>query len=185
MARSVRPDAVPEGVRCVRGSVLDTHLVREAVADVDAIIVAISMVRANPSNPWSRITTPLDLHPRAAALLIAAAAPGTRYISLSAHGVGASSARAGWLFMGLVRMSQIGVAYRALEQAEVVIAASELPWTVVRPTRLTTGPGTGRWRFASEPLSSRASIDRRDVAAALVDLAEGEAHLEQALTLTG
>ncbi len=112
------------------------------------------------------------------------AAPNARYVSMSAHGVGASRARAGRLFMGLVDMSNIGVAYRALAQAEDVIAASCLPWTIVRPSRLTNDEGTGLWRFTDTALGSRAQISRRDVARALVHLAEGEAHVHQAVTLT-
>ena len=185
LARSVRADALPAGAVALPGSVLDPELVRDAVHGVDAIVVALSMVRSNPNNPWSRITTPPDLHPKAASLLTSAAAPTTRYVSLSAHGVGTSSARAGWMFMGLVHASNIGVAYRALARAEAVIARSELPWTVVRPTRLTNGPGRGLWRFPEERLGSRASIDRRDVAAALIRLAEGRDHLRRAVSLTG
>jgi putative NADH-flavin reductase len=164
--------------------VLDPGLVREAVAGVDVIIVTLSMVRSNPNNPWSRITTPMDLHPRAAELLTSSASPGTRYVSLSAHGVGQSREKAGWLFMGLVDVSNIGVAYRALAQAEKVITASDLPWTVVRPTRLTNGAGTGCWRWTDNVLSSRASIHRQDVAAALVSLSEGRECLQRTVSLT-
>ena len=71
-----------------------------------------------------------------------------------------------------------------MAKAEEVIAASDLPWTVVRPTRLTNGTATGRWRFTEEALGSGASIHREDVAGALVSLAEGRECLRRAVTLT-
>ena len=97
LSRSIRPDGLPNAVEVVAGDACDPAVVAEAVAGVDAIIVALSMVRTS-DNPWAAITTPRDLHSRAAGALLAAAAKAgvTRYLTISAHGVGPSRPRAGW-----------------------------------------------------------------------------------------
>jgi len=137
---------------------------------MDAVIVALSMVRTSDF-PWARITTPLDLHTQAAARLLHACAQAgvRRYITVSAHGVGDSQSRAGWGFLALVRASNIGVAYRNLAEAETRVRASDLDWTIVRPTRLTLGEGTGSWRADPDLVTgSGARIPRADLARFLV-----------------
>lgn len=170
LSRSVRSDALPDGVEAFPGDVCAPGVAAAAVAGVDAVIVALSMVRTSDS-PWATITTPLDLHLQTAqALLPACEAAGVaRYITVSAHGVGDSRPRAGWAFLALVHGSNIGVAYDNLAEAEERVRASALDWTVVRPTRLTKGPGTGAWT-ADPTLStgSGARIPRTDLARFLV-----------------
>jgi putative NADH-flavin reductase len=185
-ARSAERVGWPPGVRAWAGDALDAADVDAALVGVDAVIVALSMVRASDS-PWARILTPRDLHSRAARVLTAAAARHGigRYVALSAHGVGDAAPRAGWLFLGLVRASNIGVAYADLAVAEDIVRATALPWTVVRPTRLTLGPATGRW--VADPAlvtSSRAAIPRADVAAFLLHVATSSDHLHEAVSLT-
>ncbi|MER5355788.1 NAD(P)H-binding protein [Kitasatospora sp. NPDC002551] len=51
---------------------------------------------------------------------------------------------------------------------DAVRARTALDWTVLRPGRLTDGPGTGLVRLA--PSVSRGSVDRQDVAAVLAGL---------------
>lgn len=186
-ARSADRVAWPAGVRALAGDALDPAAVDEALIGVDAVIVALSMVRASDS-PWAPILTPRDLHSRAAAALTEAASRHgvSRYVTLSAHGVADAAPRAGWLFLALVRLSNIGVAYRDLAVAEDVMRSSGLRWTIVRPTRLTTGPATHRW--TADPAlvtTSRASVARADVAAFLVRTATSEDHLHEAVSLTG
>jgi putative NADH-flavin reductase len=186
-ARSADRTEWPAGVTAVAADVLDPVVVDAAMVGVDAVIVVLSMVRASDS-PWSPILTPRDLHSRAAAVLTAAAAKHgvRRYVTLSAHGVADAAPRAGWLFLGLVRASNIGVAYANLAIAEDIVRSSSLRWTIVRPTRLTTGRPSGRWRAAADLVTTSLDrIARADVAAFLLGVATSDDHLREAVSLTG
>ncbi len=186
-ARSAAQTAWPAGVTAWPGDACDPAAVTAAVTGVDAVIVALSMVRASDW-PWARILTPLDLHTRAARALTAACARAgvRRYLTLSAHGVGDAAPRAGWAFLALVRASNIGVAYDELGRAEAVVAASGLDWTIVRPTRLTQAPGTGRWRADPQLVTtSWDRIPRDDVAAYLVQALTATDAVGERVSLTG
>ena len=186
LARSALDRSWKAGVTPVGGSVLDPRAVQEALNGSDAVIVAISMVRSSDF-PWAPILTPRDLHVRAVGVVsdIALEHGPRRYVTISAHGVGESESRAGWLFMALVNNSNIGVAYADLARAEEALAQTGLDWTVVRPTRLTNGPRTGEWVADPElQAGNRASISRRDVALFLVQCAESDAHLHERVSLT-
>ncbi len=187
LARSAGAVDWPEGVTAVPCDVLDAKAVQAVMEGVDAVIVALSMVRASDS-PWARILTPLDLHLRAAETLVAAATQSgvRRYVTVSAHGVGDSASRAGRLFLALVRSSNIGVAYADLARAEEIVAASGLAWTVVRPTRLTLTPPTGRWRADPQLVTtSWDRIPRGDVAAFLVRAVEEALPKRERVSLSG
>ncbi len=54
--------------------------------------------------------------------------------------------------------------YGDMLRMEEVVGASGLDWTVVRPTRLTDGPHTGRYRWRAEEVTGGTSISRADVA---------------------
>lgn len=186
-SRSADATPWPKGVHAMAGDVLVPDQVREAMQGMDAVIVCISMVRASDS-PWARILTPLDLHRRAAANLIEAATTARvrRYVMVSAHGVGPSAPRAGTLFLALVRASNIGVAYADLARAETALMSSGLPWTIVRPTRLTREPASSRIEASIDLRThSRSSIARADVAAFLVREAEHGHHTHTAVSITG
>ena len=81
--------------------------------------------------------------------------------------------------------SNIGVAYNNLAQAESIVRAADLEWTIVRPTRLTHGSGTGRWRAdPSLVTSSTARISRADLARFLVHNLSDPAWVRTAVSLT-
>ncbi|MED7954866.1 NAD(P)H-binding protein [Kitasatospora sp. NPDC058201] len=65
---------------------------------------------------------------------------------------------------------------------DAVRARTALDWTVLRPGRLTDGPGTGLVRLA--PSTGRGAIDRQDVAAVLAALLHEPATAGQTLELT-
>jgi putative NADH-flavin reductase len=186
VARSAAKHTWPPGVEVLPGSVLDADLVRQALTGADALIVAISMVRSSDS-PWAKILTPKDLHIRAVETLstVAKEVGVTRYVAISAHGVGDSEKRAGTMFMALVNRSNIGVAYKDLARAEDKLATTDLNWTVVRPTRLTNEQRTENWTAGTDLVcGSRANISREDVALFLVLCAEDGRHSKERVSLT-
>jgi putative NADH-flavin reductase len=186
VARSAAEHTWPDGVDVVPGSVLDAGIVRQALTGADAIVVAISMVRTSDF-PWAKILTPKDLHIRAVQTLAAVAKDEgvSRYVCISAHGVGESESRAGSVFMALVNRSNIGVAYKDLARAEAKLATTDLDWTVVRPTRLTSGERTETWTVGTDLVcGNRANISREDVALFLVLCAEDGRHSKERVSLT-
>jgi uncharacterized protein YbjT (DUF2867 family) len=185
LSRGAGQGSWPAGVEPLAADVLADGVAAAAVRGVDAIVVALSMVRASDS-PWAPILTPRDLHTRAATALTQAAhhAGVRRYVTVSAQGVGPSWVRAGWAFLTLVHASNIGVAYRELARAERVVLAAGLDATVVRPTRLTTVPG-GPIRVGTGLVTwSGSSIPRGAVARFLVEAAEGSTFVGEAVTIT-
>ncbi|MEU8803541.1 NAD(P)H-binding protein [Spirillospora sp. NPDC048819] len=67
-------------------------------------------------------------------------------------------------------------AFADMRDAEDVVRASGLDWTIVRPPRLTDGHGAGRYRKAVDRnVLGGFSIARADLAAALLDLADDPA----------
>ncbi|GGV37798.1 NAD-dependent dehydratase [Kitasatospora herbaricolor] len=65
---------------------------------------------------------------------------------------------------------------------DAVRAQDALDWTILRPGRLTDGPGTGRVRLA--PSTGRGDVDRADVAAVLAALLTAPATAGLTLELT-
>jgi len=72
---------------------------------------------------------------------------------------------------------------RAKAQADAAVRASDRDWTIVRPGRLTDGPGTGRVRLDSKPF--RGQVPRDDVAAVLDALLDEPAAAGHLLYLSG
>jgi uncharacterized protein YbjT (DUF2867 family) len=69
---------------------------------------------------------------------------------------------------------------------DVTGRASGLAWTIVRPPRLTDGPGAGRYRRADgRDVPGGFSIARRDLAAALLDLADDRAAIGHVISVAG
>jgi uncharacterized protein YbjT (DUF2867 family) len=132
----------------------------EALAGAQAVVYAAG---AGPgSGPERKLTVDRD---GAIKLLDAARIAGAeRYVIVSS--VGAESPPEG--------DDVFSVYLRAKAQADAAVAASDRAWTIVRPGRLTSDPGTGRVRVQADPF--RGEVTRDDVAAVLaVVLAEPRA----------
>ena len=67
-----------------------------------------------------------------------------RVMVISAAGVGDSARQTSPMNRWLFRNSNIGVAYRDLEEMERILGSSRLDWMAVRPATLTNGQPTGR-----------------------------------------
>jgi hypothetical protein len=89
----------------------------------------------------------------------------SRFICLSAWGVGESKNRLPFVFKHIILPLLMKEEYEDKEAQEQLIRQSNLDWTIVRPARLTNGPRTGRYRMQSSlAFSSQSSISRADVA---------------------
>jgi uncharacterized protein YbjT (DUF2867 family) len=122
-----------------------------AVGEVDAVVFAAG---AGPGSGPERKET-MD-YGGAAKLIAAAKAAGiARYVMVSS--IGADPSREG--------DDTFAVYLRAKGRADAELQASGLDYTIVRPTRLTDEPGTGRVEIAGQV--ERGEISRDDVAAGL------------------
>lgn len=150
----------------VTGDVFQKASVEEAIANQDAVLCAIG--------GHDRLRVALSRHPRQRGLctvgtsniLDAMKKYGvSRFICLSAWGIGDSKDRLPFVFKHIILPLLMKEEYEDKEAQEQLIQQSTLDWTIVRPSRLINGPRTGRYRMQSSlEFSSRSSISRADVA---------------------
>ena len=146
----------------------DATEVAEAVAGSDAVVFAAG---AGPGSGAERKRT-MDLG-GAVKLIEAAKANGiARYLIVSSMGAADPPAEGGDTF---------GEYLRAKADADRALAASGLDYTIVRPGRLTDGPGTGQVTVA--PRLDRGEIPRGDVAAVLLACLDADAAVGKAFDL--
>jgi uncharacterized protein YbjT (DUF2867 family) len=159
------------GGQCVVLDLEDASLA-DVVGILEGAEAAVFAAGAGPGSGAARKET-VD---RAAAALLAQAseeAAVRRHIQISS--------------MGIERADDPGVegifaAYlRAKAAAEQDLRRRDLDWTILRPTRLTDAPGTGRVRLAPSVRSGQ--ISRDDVAAVAVELLQRAAGVRQTLEL--
>lgn len=154
----------------VTGDVFQKAPVEEAVADQDAVLCAIG--------GHDRLRVALSGHPRQPGLctigtrniLEAMKKYGVfRFICLSAWGIGESFDRLPFVFKHIILPLLMKEEYEDKEAQEQLIRQSHLDWTIVRPSRLTNGPRTGRYRMQSSlEFSWQSHISRADVADSLL-----------------
>jgi putative NADH-flavin reductase len=119
-----------------------------------------------------------------AAAAVSAAPAGTRALFVGASAMYSDSGDGPlirWLAKPLLRRV-LRASYADTARMESLVAESDLDWTFVRPSRLTDGARTGRYRKSVDLNLRRGNvISRADVAAALLSLAEDEATVRHAV----
>ena len=148
------------------GNVLQKAPVEEAIAGKAAVLCAIG--------GHDRLRVALSGHPRQPGLCTIGTGNildamkkynVSRLICLSAWGIGASRGRVPVLFRKVIFPVLMKEEYEDKETQEQLIRQSFLDWTIVRPSRLTNGPRTGRYRMQSSlEFSIQSHISRADVA---------------------
>jgi uncharacterized protein YbjT (DUF2867 family) len=144
----------------------------EHVRGADAVVFAAG---AGPGSSVER----KDTVDRAAAVLLADAARRAgvrRYLLVSSAGVDDPPAP---------DRGEVWAAYlRAKRAAEEAVTATDLEWTVLRPGRLTDGPGTGQVLLGPPPVA-HGEVTRDDTAAALAALLDAPRTAGLVLELRG
>ncbi|QMW06460.1 NAD(P)-dependent oxidoreductase [Spirosoma foliorum] len=110
-----------------------------------------------------------------------------RLLVVSSLGVGTSYEEASLPSKFFIKLVLKGVIAEK-EIQEQAIRQSKLDWVIARPTRLTNGPLTGKYRLGEHlPFSLFAlpKISRADVAAFLLDQLDKDEYLGKAVTITG
>jgi nucleoside-diphosphate-sugar epimerase len=164
----------------VSGDVLDPAAVARAVADQDAVLSALGHRRFwLGGDTLSRGTRHL--------LEAMAQAPVQRFICETSAGLGGSVGRLGLYYTLFVIPVILPLYFLDKCRQERAIAASPVPWVLVRPGALTDGPRIGQPRTDSHWLDYLLTrrISRADVAAFMLDQLTGVDNLGMAVTLMG
>jgi putative NADH-flavin reductase len=157
--------------------VLDAQRVRAAIRGCDGVIAAFGVPPGvSPGTLYSQGTR---------TIVDAMEAEGVRrLVSVSTWLVGESRRRAGPLVRVLVPLLQPEL-YRDRERQEDIVRASALDWIIVRPSRLTQGRPTGRYRAGVQlKLRATSHIGRADVAAFVLKQLDDDSFLRQAPTVS-
>jgi putative NADH-flavin reductase len=171
-----RPDALAEVTglaTVVEGDARDPADAAKAVAGQDAVIMTVS------ARDESGASTAI-----ARAVVESMAAEGVRrLVATSAYGMVATRP---YVLAAVVRRAFHSV-FADQADADQVIEASGLDWTILRATRLTSRPApTGPARLSDELFTKGPySLTRRAYAAALVDQAGSSAHIRHIINITG
>lgn len=156
-----RPESIEpaDGLDVCVGDVLDTPVVRAAVAGRDAVIVALGDGRrgaVREAGTRSVVQAMTDMGVR-------------RLVCQSTLGVGDSRANLDLVWRHLMFGLLLRRAYDDHCRQEAVVRASSLDWTILRPAAFTDGPLTGSYRVGFGPGErTTLKISRADVAHALL-----------------
>lgn len=163
----------------VRGDVLDFDTVSAAISGADAVAFALS----SGSGPRAGV------HEAGIANVIHAMAENgvSRLAAMSAAGVFDRSSRILSPAFRLLIATTLRRTYDDLEAMERRIVASDLTWTIVRPSALSDAPPTGRYKVTLDgslvPHAER--ISREDVAAVLVKALETDVYTRRTIVVAG
>ncbi|MEC3920420.1 NAD(P)-dependent oxidoreductase [Nocardia sp. CDC160] len=156
-----RISAPHERLRVVVGDVLDPAAVERTVIGQDAVIVTLGagrkgVVRAEGTR---RIIEAMD---RTGV---------KRLVCQSSLGVGDSRGNLNFVWKYIMFGMLLRQAYADHVQQEQYVMASDLDWTIVRPSAFTDGPATGNFRrgFPATESGLSLKISRADIANFLVD----------------
>jgi putative NADH-flavin reductase len=157
LARS--PQALPPapGLAVVRGDALDADAVAEVIDGADAVVSALGPRGAKAPGllAGAAANTVPAMQKTGARRLVCVSAAGA-YIAGDPH--------MNWLVKAILPRI-LAKQFADTRQMEDVIRAADLDWTLVRASRLTNGPGTGRYRVGPDyPPSGGWKISRADVA---------------------
>jgi putative NADH-flavin reductase len=141
------------------GDVTDPTLVEHAVKGSDAVVSALGPGNSLGSHP--------ALSDGIRNIIRSMGCMGVRrFVYLSMLGVGGSGKQLGFVDRYIVLPILLRNVMQDHAREEGLIKRSKLDWVIVRPARLTNGPGTGRYRSGEDVREGAllASVSRADVA---------------------
>lgn len=180
------PAALPAGLRdradVVQADVMDPAAIEAAVKGRDAVVTAIG------SREGRRPTGVCEKSTRSLVGAMKAAGP-ERFLIVSASGLAAGPGDdpfTRFVVKPLILQRLLKHPFADMRVAEDLTRNSGLAWTIVRPPRLTNGPGKGRYRKAVDRnVRGGVSITRADLADAVLDLADDTSAIGHVISLSG
>ena len=157
LARSPQALAPAPGLAVVRGDALDADAVAEVIDGTDTVVSALGPRGAKAPGllAGAAANTVAAMQKTGARRLVCVSAAGA-YIAGDPH--------MNWLVKTILPRI-LAQQFADTRQMEDAIRAADLDWTLVRASRLTNGPGTGRYRVSPDyPPSGGRKISRADVA---------------------
>lgn len=157
------------------GDALDAQALLRSVAGQDAIVSTLGPRRDSPPSLCARGTEHLVRAMKVGEV--------RRLVQVTGAIIGHPRARLGLLYR-LIGATVGEAALGDRRRQEQLVMESGLDWTLLRPTRLTDSPGTGRYRTSSTArVGALAHIARADVAHAALSALESRDSMRQAWTL--
>jgi putative NADH-flavin reductase len=155
-------------LRTVQGDVLGTGSCQQVVAGADGVVSALGIgMHRHATTVYSQGTSNLIRAMTAASV--------RRLVVVSTASIEPHSIRrpAEWLVARVLLHPLLRRPYADMAAMERLVRQCDLDWTIVRATRLTNGPATGRFRVAVDAkLPGGWTISRADLSEYLLDLLE-------------
>jgi putative NADH-flavin reductase len=174
------PNKMPlsnQNMRIVLGSVLDHESVVKTVLGSDAVLSCLG--QRNLLHNTHVVSVGIHL------IMSVMKAQGVRRLVVeSAFGAGESLAQAN-LLQRLAFATLLWAPYEDKNLMEPEVKASGLEWTILRPTMLSDGQGTGRYTVFSGSAPQKTAVTRADVATAMLRAVEERLWIGEAPTVTG
>jgi uncharacterized protein YbjT (DUF2867 family) len=175
-----------DGLELVEGDVLDPVVVQRVMNGCDAVISCLGIRRETPSDPRSPLISPEDFTARSAKYTVDAmkSCGVERLVGISSAGVGDSWSTLDPGLRSVIETSNVGVAFRDLDNMEKVYRDSQLDTLAVRPVALVGGSATGSAGIVDrfEPSSK---ISTGDVAQWMLDAVERPAPFARRTEMIG
>lgn len=130
-----------KGAEIIRGTPYDYDTVSKAIEGCDAVVSTMNIFPAT-QGMFKKLSTPPDIMSVSVgnAVKLMKEKGIRRIVVMTALGVGDSAREVPLFFRILIRISNIGIAYKDHVAQETILENSGLDWTVVRPVQLTDDP---------------------------------------------
>lgn len=153
------------------GHPADKQALESALLGCEYVLSTLNISRVNDF-PWAPLRTPPTLLSEVMALLLGLAEvhPLKKLVLCSAWGARESRSDIPFWFRWLVEYSNIGPAYDDHGRQELLLEASRIPWTIVRPVALTNSLSSENVVIQNDAASQpNLLISRKSVAQFMVD----------------
>ena len=160
--------------------------VRKVVKGTEAVLSALNVNRSSDL-PWAKVVSPKDLISASIKNAIDAMHEEhvRRIVVVSAYGVNETRKNIGALGRLFLYGTNIKYAYLDHERQEQLLGASDLAWTALRPTMLTSKDAAREVIASIDGVPKpKATISRRNLARFMLDCAEKGLHVGQSPTVS-
>lgn len=175
-----------EKLQLFEGSPADPQALADALRGCDAVINVLNISRTSDF-PWAPLRTPANFLSTVMSHLVQQCTlqQVQRIVTVTAWGTHETKADIPWWFRWIIDHSNVGYAYRDHERQENSIRASQLDWTIVRPSGLTNaGRNTSFITSTDHTVKPGLTISRKSVACFLLDVLHQHLYSKQAVAVS-
>jgi putative NADH-flavin reductase len=160
------------------GSILDASATNTAVQGQDAVVISIGM---GPTRE------PVSLFSEGARNVLAGMTANgvARLLTVTGIGVAETRGHGSFFYDNILQPLALNTIYEDKEKQEVMVRASQLQWTLLRPGFLTDDEPTGSYRVITDITGvTVGDISRADTAHYIIAALEQQLHIEEAPILS-